>query len=525
MRAIKKYGQPLLLVFMIAYITLNLMTLTRFPYIHSDEAWLSGLSRTVMDKETFATSEPFFDLYPRAIHGLRIVFVSLQMLFIQVLGYKISSLRLLSLLFGLGSISVIYWHFKQKALTNNKAIMQTSIVALSCQFILMSHMARQDALILFFMLLAYSLLCQPAFKHQHFFVASLVGISMGIHPNSFLIGLGIGFLYLDGFFTRKYPLKTVALYVLQLAIWACIFVGISFYLNPNFLKDYLAFGQQLGITNHNLSRMAGFYYYYLKLWHQIGGTYVLVPIRVDLSITAIGFIGNLIISIRRCLKPKTSEAIRPKAFWLFIGINCGLFIIGRYNQTAIVFVLVVGWLMFFELLWHLEKINLSLVTPKIIGLVLLCLLLVQGHTTYKTISSFQHQNYNTFGQRITEKIPDDARVLANLNLDYHMNLYQLYDIRNLDHLSDYQLSFEDYIKKNHINYVILYEEMTYIHDAKGKWDILYGDLAYYEDMMAYLAVHGQAIDRIKTPTYGMRIARYVDVYPWEVTIYKLSDNK
>lgn len=514
----KFFFSILFVLLIITYIALHWATLMDFPYVHSDEAWLSGFSRTVLDKGSFQTREPFFDLYPRAIHGLRVIFVSAQMLVIKWFGYSIKSVRSLSLILSLLSLTLIYQHLKKIGANVVERLIMTSIIAFMTQFIMMSHVARQEPFILLGMVTTYCLMVHVDRPIKHLLIPAIIGLCIGVHPNSFIIGLSIGFLYLYQLYKGKLKLKDVILYILQLTLWASLFIGISFKLNPNFIGDYLAFGDQLGLVNHSLNRVQGFYYYYYKLWHQIGGTYILVPIRIDLILLLAGLLLCLYLLFNKRFNHK--EALYQSTL-MVLGINTGLFIIGRYNQTAIVFVLVFAWLMFFNglILLKQDKKLKDLILP-----ILCLLLLLELGVAYKTIKSTQHDSYQEFGQMVTKYIPENSRVLGNLNMDYHLNLYQLYDIRNLDYLDDHNLTFSDYIEKNAIDYIILYEEMTYIHDASGKWDILYGSLPYYEDMMAYIDKHTTEIDSFESPTYGMRIAKYVDVYPWGVKVYKVEDS-
>lgn len=53
-----KFIVVLLIVF---YFSINLYFLTDFPFVHSDESWLSGLSRNILEKGSFGVTEAFFD--------------------------------------------------------------------------------------------------------------------------------------------------------------------------------------------------------------------------------------------------------------------------------------------------------------------------------------------------------------------------------------------------------------------------------------------------------------------------------
>ena len=503
-----------MILVIILYMGLHYMTLNNFPYVHSDESWLSGLTRTVLDKGSFNTSEPFFDLYPRAVHGLRLVFVTLQGMVIKVFGYSITAMRSLSLLASLAVLSTLSHYFYSKKNTGTLAFLIVLTLGLMPQFLMASHLARQEPLILLGMVTAYTLVQKTPSTQNTLLITGVIGLCIGVHPNSFLIGCGIGFIYLYQTIKKQRTLRDLLLFIASLGLWACAFVGISLIINPNFIQDYLAFGNQLGVVNYSVNRFQGFYYYYYKLWHQIGGTYYLVNTKFDLTSGLLSLIlGFFLLSSSRF--SKKYDSVGPSIL-MFIGVNVGLLIIGRYNQTAIIFPLVIGWLTFGELITCLPFDKKRLIP-------LLCILCaLQGINAYKAVTANAHQDYNAFAQEVTHLIPEDARVLANLNLDYHLNLYQLYDIRNLDYLDENNLSIEGYILKNDIRYIVLYDEMDYIADSKGKWSILYGDLNYYHDLKDYIHKHGTLINTIEGPTYAMRIAKYVDVYPWEAKVYKLD---
>ncbi|MBN2899371.1 MAG: hypothetical protein JXO44_11410 [Clostridia bacterium] len=519
----KKYSHFILLSMVLIYLALQWMTLTIFPYVHSDEAWLSGFSRTVLDQGTFKLSEPFFDLYPRAIHGLRVVFVSLQMLFIRVFGYSITSMRSLSLLVSMTTLGILCVYFYRRSKSPVRALLLLGLLALSSQFLMMSHVARQEPMILLGMVLAYTLTQKKATSANTLLTASLIGICIGVHPNSFLIACGIGLIYLYQVYSKKRTLSSLLLFIVTLALWALAFVGISLIINPDFIHDYLAFGSQLGVVDYHIGRFQGFYYYYYKLWQQIGGTYYLVNIRYDLTAMLLA----LLLGLGTWIKGHKKENMSPmvSAFLLLVGVNIGLLIIGRYNQTAIIFPITAAWLMLAEWVMTLEPSRhppWTHSTNRGIAALLIVLLCLQGFNLYKTLDGIHHQDYDAFGERITAVMPPDAKVLGNLNLDYHLNLYQLYDIRNLDYLDEHHLNIGTYIEERHIQYVVLYDEMQYIADSGGKWSMLYGDLNYYEDLCRYLEEHGQLIDTVEAPTYAMRIAKYVDVYPWSAQVYKLK---
>lgn len=496
-----------MILFFFIYILINLIFLTKYPFVHSDESWLSGLSRTVLDKQSFLTSEPFFDLYPRAIHGLRVVFVFIQILFIKLFGYTIFSVRLVSLLFSTLTLYVAYKIIL--FFTKNKYIsaIGTLIIAFSIQYILMSHTARQESIVLFGMTSAFYL-CLIKFRYQNIVIGSIIGILIGVHPNSFLIACGIGMIYLYKYSIKDIEFIDIIKLVFTSFMWALLFIGISIYLNSNALKEYITFGSSLGVFENDISRLKGFGYYYYKLFKQIGGTYYLVNIKADLIIT------SLILPSLFLIKNKT-RVVYPSL--MIIGINIGYIIIGRYNQTAIIFTILFAYINLIFLVHFFFK-NKSY---KVILGILVVLLGYNINNVYTEISQTNYEDYYTVGEKVTRFVPKNSKVLANLNLDYHFDNYSLYDYRNLQYLED--MKFSEYIERNSIEYIILYEEMEYIYNSNSKWDILYGDLEYYDEMMEYVSSECMLVEEFENPTYAMRIAKYIDVYPWYTKIYKTKN--
>ncbi len=87
--------------YLFLYALLSLSFLTRFPFIHSDEAWLAGLTRDMRAAGSFGVAESFFDLKPRVPHAIKLLYHALQMGYLGLFGDSIHSARLLSLTAGL----------------------------------------------------------------------------------------------------------------------------------------------------------------------------------------------------------------------------------------------------------------------------------------------------------------------------------------------------------------------------------------------------------------------------------------
>ena len=89
-------------IFLLVWFLLQFSFLTEFPFMHSDESWLSTLSRDMLVNKDLGVTESVFDVMPRYPHAIKVVFHLVQMAFIQVFGYQLFSVRLISLVCGVG---------------------------------------------------------------------------------------------------------------------------------------------------------------------------------------------------------------------------------------------------------------------------------------------------------------------------------------------------------------------------------------------------------------------------------------
>jgi len=187
-------------IIVIIFFFINLLFLTNFPFVHSDEAWLSGLSRNMLEKQDLSVTESFFDLYPRKPHAIKLLFHLIQIAFIKMMGYHIFTFRFISLLAG---TTVIYFFYKiAKKFSNSTMLACFAVIILSVdiQFIYASHFARQEILLLLLLLISLYYFIN---KHntnksilQDIIIGLILGVGIGIHPNSFFIALPFILIYL-----------------------------------------------------------------------------------------------------------------------------------------------------------------------------------------------------------------------------------------------------------------------------------------------------------------------------------------
>ena len=493
---LKNKKQLYLYGYLLSYFILNLTFLTKFPFVHSDESWLSGLTRNMFLSQSIKVTEPFFDLYPRQPHAIKIIFHGFQMLFYQLFGYSVFSFRLMSLCFAIISLFLLY-KLAIKLLHNQKlSLLLTIIVSLDIQFIYAAHFARAEIVLLTFFILALN--CYFS-KHQNL-TGLIIGLSIGIHPNSFIIALAIGGLYLYDVCYKRQAKTKLFIYIGEISGFALCFVGLSFILNPNFLSDYFNYGKQFGVDRSLLAKLLEIVNYYKKIFYQVSITYYIPNVILELIILTFLVVTNLFHHNDNSFK----------TLLLIFGINLGIIIVGRYNTTAIVLFFPLIYLLLFITFQNIKK-------QKIIYILILIL------TLFNSISNIipnTNNNYQKYLDNISQYVKPSDTVLANLNSEYYFDNDKLFDYRNLYYLDANNLSFADYIKNNNIQYIIYSEELDYIYNSRPVWNVVYGNLYYYyDDMQTFLTDHTTLIANFESE-YGMRIVRFQN-QNWQIKIYQV----
>ena len=499
----------LLLIYLVAYFVVNLVFLNDYPFVHSDEAWLSGLTRNMMESGSLGVTETFFDLKPRWPHGIKSLFHLLQMPFILVFGYSVTAARLLSLVFAL--ISLIIFYFFLRNLTeksgensNNLPLLGTILLSLNIQFLYASHFARQEII-----LIAGLLGCALLILRGHPLTAGLVtGLCIGLHPNSFIIGtMGLALTLTS---LRKKPIQSLR-FAMGAGIFALFFVSLSFYWDPAFPAHYFQYGNSefdVGAPVHN--KLAEFPLFLEKIWHQVSGTYYVPDIRIWLILFGLTIPPGILLA---SFGKKESSSL----LFLYrglLGIFGGMVIIGRYNQTSIIFFLP----LFMALLLVILRRFLGRLQKK--ALVSLALLVLIGASAYHSwinitpwlpadSTSEVSETYERYLEEIGSVVPQDARVLANLNTDYYFENGNLRDVRNLTYLKESGLSVEEYIRQNHIQFIILSDEMDFIYERRPVWNMIYGNPRYVPELRQFTEEKCTLVHQFRDNTYGIRIVGYM----------------
>lgn len=502
----------LLLVLLTLYMLVNIQTLTAFPNVHSDELWLKGLTEEMVASQSFRVTEPFYNLYPRVVHPFRWLYHTIQATVYTIMGSTVFTMRFVSLIGGLLSLCIFYklaltrFHSKWIAMT------LSSLLALNIQFIASAHTGRQESWILFFMLLNIYLIYSKKLNPFVYSIVILLGI--GIHPNSFLIGLSSAALMTSQIITKERPFKDLLKLIGFTACGVVIYLLIGFSWNPDLIQKYFEFGSSLGVDAPPSSRFKGFYWFWYKLFYRIGGTYDLYEIKLELIALGLSLLGLPYL----LYKNKFAKALHQLAIITSLGI--GLFIIGRYNQTSVVFLMPFLVLLLGEYTSQFVKLKYWL--PVL-------LIATASYHLYDNLNLYYsempyYRSYDDVIADVRSHVPMGSRVLGNLNMITAFENRNFIDIRNLGFLDENGYDFETYVQANDIDYILVHDEMEYLAKTSPKWDFLYVDLSYYQDMVDFIDSSTTLVGTVDNPVYAMRITRYSGTFPWQTKIYRINSD-
>jgi len=507
-RLLKRHAGKLICIYLGLYFIANLLFLDKFPFMHSDESWLSGLTRAMMSNGLNST-EPFFDLLPRFPHAIKILFHIMQMPFILIFGYNIFSVRLVSLVFGVACLYLFYRLSLCFLKTDIKAFMITVVLSLDVQFIYASHFARQEVIIASGILavLYYIIRSADAWRVKKDLTAGIItGLFIGIHPNSLIIAMCGGALYFYFIFNRKIRVKNLLIYTGTVALMAAVFAGISFLFDGNFITHYSMYGSTMGVDQPLFDKIKELPLYYIKLFEQVSGTYYTPPIQFQLIIFAVGAAASAVLSV---FKKETLQILLP-----ILAVNAGIILIGRYSQPAVLFLFPLCYLVLFFALDSAIK-KFSFIPAILIGVA------VFVHSVI-SVTPCLNNSYKEYLAKIRTAVPPGSRVLANLNAEYAFENGYLLDYRNLEYLEAAGISFKEYIYSRGIEYIVYPEEMDFIYESRPVWNIMYGNLyPYYGDMTRFFSSSCKQLNVFSSP-YAMRIVQFSANQDWKLRIYRVE---
>lgn len=513
-------------IYIFCYFLISLSFLTNFPFVHSDESWLSGLTRNMMENGDLGVTETFYDLKPRYPHAIKILFHLLQMPMLALFQYHIFSFRLLSLIFG--CIALILFYFLLKAIFDKFGeerfceypLAGTVFLSADIQFIYASHFARQEII-----LVCCILACILAVIKKRSLTAGLItGLSVGLHPNSFLIGtMCAAMLFPVGFknMRRLKSWKPLLGYAGITSMIAAFFVAVSLSFDRSFFRHYFEYGSsEFDVGAPVTDKVTELPYFFLKIWYQVSGTYYVPNVRFEFVLFGLAAAFLLLLLIRGKMRYGAEFVLVGKGL---VGILTGMVLIGRYNQTSIIFLFPLFSTMVFLAVSCMTDI-LRKAKKTVRNIMNIVLIMAVTSISAVNIAPWLHFSYEDYIGEIAKTVEPENKVLANLNSEYYFENGKLLDYRNLSYLAAEDLSVEEYIRKNKIEYIILSDEMDLIYSQRPVWNMIYGNPRYMEELRRFLDENCMPVHEFRNNLYGIRIIPYINSdRDFTVQIFKVKD--
>lgn len=497
------------LFFLLVFFLMNLLFLTRYPLVHSDESWLAGLTRNIMESGSLSVTEPFFDLKPRYPHAIKILFHLLQMPFLVIFGYSAFSVRLLSLI---ASCFALYLVFRccRVIATFRLSFAIMALVSLNGQFLAAAHTARQEILLLCSLFLLILLLLKSRGSlntRRTALMGAVTGISVGLHPNSFLLSVGCGlailFLMLS---QRKFQIKPLLAYISVTGMIALLFIGLSFLFDSQFPAHYLAYGEsEFDLIVPVSNKFREFFYYLEKLWYGVSGTYILPELKANLVLFSLLLLFAAVKAFR------TKEASIVSLIGMILGVLLGTILIGRYNQLSAVLWMLPCYLLLAPLLFNKPWRKAAVCTLAII-------FAVSSVISVKPSLAFSYEDYlNQIGTYVSP----GEKTLGNLSGGFYFDNGALLDLRNLSYLKESSLSFAEYVKIRNIQVILWPEEMDFIYSRRPAWNMVYGNPRYVGEAEEFLRTRCTYLGEFENRAYAVRIVQEIGK-PYAIKAYRVN---
>lgn len=294
--------------------------------------------------------------------------------------------------------------------------------------------------------------------------------------------------------------------------FAVLFAGISLYFDPNFIRNYSKYGNEFEVFNPLTSKIEEIKLFYQKLYYQVSGTYYTPNIKLQFYLFSMAFI----LSIIKLFAGNDAVETKRKLISIILtiaAINAGIIIIGRFNQTSIIFVFPMFYMLIAYLLESIPRLQRHIVT---------CVLVIAiAGVTALNYLEYRNSSYEKYLDQLSLVVSPHAETLGNLNTEYYFENGKLHDYRNLTYLKQKGMSFEEYIRNNNIEYIVYSEELDLIHNLEPKWDGIYGSMDYYDEMNSFIDKSCKLVSTYSDAYYGIRIVRYIGLKPWQIRIYKV----
>ena len=503
------------------YGVLSLLFLERFPFVHSDECWLFGLTRDMRTHRSLAVTESFFNAKVRYPHAIKSFYHLLQMAFTAVFGDTVFAVRLLSLVCAVLFLYLFYALLKELTGDNRLSCFVMVFFSVSTWFLYLSHFARQEIFILLLLAAAlYAWIKESGLTPARRAVCSALftGIAIGFHPNSFLIAASLFFVILS---SKEGVLRPLLSYTAVTALFAAAFISISYRFGPDFLPNYFSYGaSDFGLDAPPGTRLQELFTFFARLWMRQSGTYYLPDSRPAFLLGGIAFLAAAFLAVKK------KDALSVRILAGLAGLTCGTFVIGRYNPL--------GFLFF----WFFAALALGrclvFVTGKkrSVPCAVLCVTaLLSG--IVQIAPWIGASPYRHYLNSLAAFVPANEKTLANLNTGFYFEQGKLLDLRNLPYVvldgdgatgeeARYE-NLEAYLTENEITHVVYSSELDYLYAHRPYYNVIYGNTVFVPALKRFCETRCETVGSFSDAVYG---ARVMNIFGQEdctqVTVYRIK---
>jgi hypothetical protein len=538
----------------------HLLTLGLYPPMHADEAWLAAETRSMVVSGSVAVGADFYHVTPFHPHAIRLLFHFLQVPFVAA-KWSLESIRLLSLAFALSAL-VAAFAFSRRLFGSGAArFLFVAGLAIDPALFAAAHLARPEIVLVAAMLCAFALSpvrVEGAERRRArtaggsvgrtVAVASVVGLSIGLHANAFIVACAVGALYLTDLLTgceRPAALKRLLVLIAVVAIWALGWVVWSRALSPDFPRAYAEFGNRYGVGESLLVKALGLPDFYRRLFGGAVGTYFVPDLRLVLGAGAVAVVAGVALAAAPSRTERSSrraKVLRPIS--VLVAVNVAMVAIGKYSSPTAVFLAPGIWWLLATLfdtanrtqssgggarigngvtIGDGERAGATLVPNAMRAASVLLIVAVATTTAIGTVTvaKTRASDYRRYIEGIRAHTREGASVLAGPNTAFAFGSGRLHAYNDLAALHGTGLSLEEYIRRYRIEYVLVPDELELIYSARPVYNDLYGNPSrWYPELVDYLESNGEIVAVLDEPVYAMRLIPYQS-RPSELTIYRV----
>lgn len=518
-RSGRRFYKNAFLTLVLIYILLHLLSLGRHPFVHSDEAWLAVLTRAMLVGKSPVAVEEVFRLTPRFPHVIKTLYHIIQAPFLAV-SWSVFSARLPSLLAALYLLVITTFLAGLYIPGRSTRFIPACLMAWDPQFWYISHFGRQEMILTALFLTSWYL---KKSKRKIWISALPLVCGIFVHPNAFIIAVPIGALFIsDILFSGKSRYRAVGrllLFSAILAAGAASAIGVSFLMDPDFLRHYSDFGNSVGAGDTITIKLLGLPRFLGKMWMRSAGTYYLADIRPMFVIGIISIAAACFQLFLRRLRFRHSSF---EFLLVLMSLAAGFVIVGKYSPPSITFLMPAIYLMFGIAIDRLPAAKsyryLSLIILIGTGLSLIF------STSREIYTSFSQPSYRSYIEFLNDNVGDEGRVLANLNTAFAFEYDRMLIWRDLGTQSGNTMKsgLETVLDQYDVRWILNPDELEYIYGTRPVWNNLYGNPQWYPELPAVLEKRGTLIAEESFPVYCMRIVPLMGLRDWKLQVYRID---